>query len=144
MRQVYNSKIGVEDDLVDKLFNVEDFARQTKQRGNECGEQHSDSMFRFRLACCRVLARDSGPESQAGLRSERDHKPGSQQSTRRFAHFLASRKAHQYRLRSSEKGGVVTMERVERRMEFEKGLEKARKATATPPQTVEPGKRRFR
>ena len=27
-------------------------------------------MFCFHLACCRVLARDSGPESQAGFRSE--------------------------------------------------------------------------
>ena len=39
---------------------------------------------------------------------------------------------------SSAKRGKVTVGRVERRME------KAREATATPVQTVEPGKRRFR
>ena len=37
------------------------------------------SMFRFRLACCRVLARHSRPESQAGLPKKRNHAPGSQQ-----------------------------------------------------------------
>ena len=61
MRQLYSFKIGTEDDSVDKIFEMEDTRVKLSNAGMSVD---SDTLY-----ACSVSARDSGPESQSGLRS---------------------------------------------------------------------------
>ena len=137
MRQLYNFKIGVEDDPVEKLFEMEDLHVKLNNAGMSVD---SDTLY-----ACFVSALPAAEYSleirDLNLKQVYDRKEIINLVRSRYETLRSSfgkSKGSSKSLTLVGKGGSSYVGRVERRME------KAREATATPVQTVEPGKRRVR